>query len=375
MWRGWAFRDTPTVDNSEATDSSDDSYKSGPPGTPEEEVASGLSDFRQAADQLATEQTLAGTVVALTAKMPPKVPYDKENKDDGEDYYKRTGNIKLEWDPDVQFWFNAIEAQMKQAQVFSQWTKREVLMPLLPKDILEEVRHLFRLSQEEAGTTPYYDIKQAIIKIFGKKPQDGIDKALTRTLTNRPSHLAKQIMDDICRCRPALNCPCCANQVYGLLRRQLPTAVRNSIAGQAFNKNTYQEVLDEADEVYYSNKDQPAVAAVQAAQTQSEKSEIAALREEVAALRNFRKNQGGQNQGGQGRGGGQSNGRGQGQTGQGRGGGAGRGGRGRGPRHSDNPPPQSCKVHWLHGKSSWHCAAPQTCPWASFTVPKPTGNN
>ena len=370
MW-GWNLRNHPLRNYNESSSSSEDSPYESPPGTPVE----GLAEYRQASDQLASAQALEGAAQVLAAKMPPKVPYDKENKDDGEDYWKRTGSIKLEWDPDVQFWFNAIEAQLRQAQVFSQWTKREVLMPLLPKEIMEEVKHLFRLSQEEAGNTPYYDIKQAIIKIFGKKPQDGIDKALTRTLTNRPSHLAKQIIDDICKCRPALNCPCCANQVFGLLRRQLPTAVRNSIAGQPFNKSTYQEVLDEADEVYYSNKDQPAVAAVQAQASQSEKSEIAALREEVAALRNFRKSQGGQGQGGQSRGGGQSNGRGQGQAGQGRGGGAGRGGRGRGPRHSDNPPPQSCKVHWLHGKNSWHCAAPQTCPWANFTVPKPTGNN
>ena len=45
-------------------------------------------------------------------RTPPPVPimvnYDAEDREDGEDYYKRVGLIKLEWDSDVQYWFNSI---------------------------------------------------------------------------------------------------------------------------------------------------------------------------------------------------------------------------------------------------------------------------
>ena len=137
MW-GWNLRNHPLRNYNESSSSSEDSPYESPPGTPVE----GLAEYRQASDQLASAQALEGAAQVLAAKMPPKVPYDKENKDDGEDYWKRTGSIKLEWDPDVQFWFNAIEAQLRQAQVFSQWSKREVLMPLLPKEIMEEVKQI-----------------------------------------------------------------------------------------------------------------------------------------------------------------------------------------------------------------------------------------
>ena len=92
------------------------------------------------------------------------VNYDMENKEDGEDYYKCVGLIKLAWDPDPNYWFNSIEASLRQAQVFSQWTKREILQTLLPDHVREEVRYLLRLPKDEAGDTPYKDIKDAIDK-------------------------------------------------------------------------------------------------------------------------------------------------------------------------------------------------------------------
>ena len=98
------------------------------------------------------------------------VNYDAEDKEDGEDYYKRVGMIKLAWDPDVEYWFNSIEASLRQAQVFRQWTKREILQTLLPDEVREEVRYLLRLPKDKAGATPYKDIKDALIEIFAPKP-------------------------------------------------------------------------------------------------------------------------------------------------------------------------------------------------------------
>ena len=142
---------------------------------------------------------------ADSGRQSPQIPaimvnYDVEDKEDGEDYYKRVGMIKLAWDPDVHYWFNSIEASLRQAQVFSQWTKREILQTLLPDEVREEVRYLLRLPRDKAGITPYKDIKDALIEIFAPKPEDSIDKALKLVLTSRPSLLGKQLIEVVCKC-------------------------------------------------------------------------------------------------------------------------------------------------------------------------------
>ena len=312
----------------------------------------------------------------VEVQVPVNMPYDSEDANDGADYYKLVGNIKLEWDPDVHFWFNAVEASLKRAQVFKQWTKREMLMPLLPPHVLNEVRHLYRLPEDEAGDLPYKTVKQAIIKKFGRKPQESVDKALSRVLTSDPSSLARELIEDICKCKPALDCKCCADVVIGLLRKQLPIPVRNAIAGRQFNKDTYQSVLDHADEVFNSNKpDGVAVAAVAAA-PEATSSKPA---QEVASVR------GGGN-GGRGNGRGARGGSGNGRGGRGfRGGGrgSGRGGGGgynnqpqsnltsnKGPRHADSPPLEACQTHWTFGKSATYCRKPHTCPWKQYIQPE-----
>ena len=226
-------------------------------------------------------------VNAPALRPPIMVAYDVENKEDGEDYFNRLKLVKAEWDPDVMFWFNAVEAQMKRAQIFKQWTKRETLMTLLPANVLSEVRYLYRLSETEAGNKPYKDIKDAIIKIFAPKPKDSIDKALSRVLTVRPSLLGKQLIEDICKCKPALKSQCCADVVFGLFRRQLPTAVRNKIAGEIFSKDTYQEVFDIADDVFESNKADSNGASTVAAVSATESAaggDVAAIRSSPAQV-------------------------------------------------------------------------------------------
>ena len=125
---------------------------------------------------------------------------------------------------------------------------------MLPDHVRDEVRYLLRLPQDQAGDLPYKDIKDAIIDIFQPKPEDSMDRALKRVLTTRPSMLAKQLIEDLCSCKPALNSQCCANNVLGLFRRQLPTAVRNAIADKPFTKDNYKAVLRLADQVYVSNQ-------------------------------------------------------------------------------------------------------------------------
>ena len=408
MW-GWGKRNLPTVnyveDSSEEykstcdSDSDSNSQLSPPPGTPLDESPDGLGQLRETADQLNASLRIQEVADRLRSEMPPKVPYDLEDKEDGEDYYKRISNIKLQWDPDVEYWFNSIEASMRHATVHSQWTKREVLQSLLPDNVRDEVRYLLRLPEDKAGTTPYKDVKVAIIELFGPKPQDAIDKALTRVLTTRPSALGKQLIDDICKCSPQLKSQCCADIVFGLFRRQMPTAVRNALARETFNHKNYTEVFTLADKVFHSNKGEaPSVSAVRPIATGSAAAvaatpaaeaaapvvtvspEIAALQAEVAALK--KANRGGGRGGRNNRGGGNQNwGGGNQSSGSNRGGnrGGGCGGRGgqsaqggRGPRHPDSPPNSACQVHWQRGRGAWWCADPQNCPWKDITTPRPT---
>ena len=99
-----------------------------------------------AAAQAAAAAAAAAAAEAAEAAERARIAAEKLKKfedadyPDGEDYYKRTGMIKLKWDKDPTFWFNSIEASLKRATVNSQWTKREMLMHLLPEQVMEEVK-------------------------------------------------------------------------------------------------------------------------------------------------------------------------------------------------------------------------------------------
>ena len=221
-------------------------------------------------------------------------------------------------------------------------------MNLLPKHVINECRPLLRLNETEAGTLPYWDLKQEILKIYKPKPHDAIDKALSRTLTTRPSALGKQLIDDVCKCRPVLKSQCCADIVFGLFRRQLPIPVRNQIANKSFTKDTYKDIFDHADEVFISNKSDnaPAVAAVSADQ----EPEVAAISRRGGIPNQNRNSNGGgnssnsssKNKNNRYQNSSKNQNQGQGQPDS------------RGPRHPDGPPPQSCRVHWQHGKSAFY---------------------
>ena len=248
-------------------------------------------------------------------------------------------------------------------------------MTLLPANVRDEVRYLLRLSQDEAGNIPYKDLKTAIIKLFAPKPQDSVDRALKRVLTGRPSKLAKDLIEDLCKCKPALNSPCCANIVLGHWRRHLPTAVRNAIADKVFNKDTYQSVLDHADEVFSSNK--PEAGAASVAAVTSATVDPMAQSAEVAAIRGGARGNG---RGGRGWRGGRFNRGGRGNRGNAnsgtrdsngaQGGNQSQGAQGgnKGPKHPDGPPDSVCQSHHTFGKSATFCRKPLSCPWKNFIV-------
>ena len=152
----------------------------------------------------------------------------------------------------------------------------------------------------------------------------------------------------------------CAQIVLGIWRRSLPSVVRNQIADMSFSAATYEAVFDKADSVWTANAANTTVVAA----LSKDKTEVAAS--------SFRGGRGGNRGGGANRGQ-QSGTRGGGQN---RGGGQGGGSQqnGRGPRHPDNPPPTSCKLHWKFGKAAWRCSDRHSCPWRDYESPKPRHN-
>ena len=164
-----------------------------------------------------------------------------------------------------------------------------------------------------------------------------------------------------------------------------------------FTKDNFNAIIKKADAVYISTPKRPtgiSVAAVQSgfplqsdvsveeahnnafnlgAVGDGDAEVLAATHQMVAAMQrsSFRGSQRGQGRGGRrgGRGGNRGN----------RGGSSGGGGSQPAAnrwshltRHPDNPPPSSCRKHYVYGKSAHWCEEPGTCPWRQFFTPKPT---
>ena len=286
--------------------------------------------------------------------------YDMENGEDEAGAIANARDVKLPFNKnDIKLWFSLIESKMQFAGLKAQWSKRQVLVQLIPPEFHSDFKKFLIQQKDEAGRTPYKSLKDAIIKKFGPRKADGFDKAISRVMTGSPSELGHHIVNDICpETNPLTGCHC-ADVVLGIWRRSLPSVCRNAIADMDFSAGTYTAVFDKADAVWTANAaSTPVVAAIGKPNGTAE----------VAAVQNKkppRGGRGGANQRGSGRGGNRGN----------RGGGSGGGrGRGRGPRHADNPPGQACDVHWTHGKSAWFCADRHNCPWRDYESPRPKDN-
>ena len=209
--------------------------------------------------------------------------FDREDGTDGKEAMKNLATVSVAFDKeDLYFWFTQLEGQLEMIEVKSQWMKRLAMQKFLPLDYQTEIKSLLRLSKTEAGNDIYYKIKQELLELFGQKPEDSYIRAKNRVLTGKPSQLGKALVDDICDKKAKLDGCCCAKIVWGMFREALPIVIRNHIAQEPFNKDTYKEVFRMADKVWDSNigpeplpsrpvaattvaasKDQPEVAAVQ----------------------------------------------------------------------------------------------------------------
>ena len=282
------------------------------------------------------------------------VNYDQAHEEDDPGAIQNARDVRLPFNKhDVSLWFSLIESKMQFAGLKNQWSKRQVLVQLLPADLHNDFKRYLVQQESDTNNDAYYQLKKAIIKRMGPKRADGFDKAIARVMNGTPSQLGLQIINDICPSVSPLTGCHCADVVLGIWRRSLPVNVRNSVADMDFNATTYGAVFDKADAVWASNSSTTVTAALTA--------EVAA----VSGRGGRRNNRGGAAsvpQRGGNRGGGA------------RGGSGGGRGRGRGPRHSDLPPQNACDVHWRHGKGAWHCADRHSCPWRDFESPKPRHN-
>ena len=285
------------------------------------------------------------------------------------DALKALANHKFN-EPELQYWFNRAEILMAAAGVKKNFTKLQVISTCLPPHVNSEVRYLLSMAESEfPENDAYKQLKTQVLTIFGPKRDKMIEDALNLTLTGKPSVLARALVNKICKHN--LECDCCPDIILCLWKRHLSTTVRAGIAHLKFNKETFAQVVQLADDIHAdanpsANLKTYPVAAVQADNLDETQPAIPYASQEVAAIR-------GSSGRGSGRGGGGRGNRGNRGGGRGRGGGGGQGqGRGgrRGTRHPDGPPDSACSMHFRWGKSSHFCTDPLNCPWKDFIAPK-----
>ena len=309
-----------------------------------------------------------GEVGAVGEELPEvaaMVDFDAENKEDGEKSQDYARSIKVDFNKqDIVYWFSELEGEMEMASVGSQWLKRTILQRNLPQKQKEDVKAYLSLPKSGAGEDIYLKIKNELVRIYAPKPSESYKRALTRQMVGLPSQLGMQIMNDVCKKATKLDGCCCDGAVLALWSLQLPSNIRAHISGKVFNKNTYKQVFQDADEVYLSSK-QVTVAALMSessrgasaldetlpAFSQQNQPQVAAVSSNKGSNSNSGSGNGGKNKKNKNKNQNQS----------------------RGQKHNsvpDNLAEKMCDRHYRHGAGAWYCLQPSSCPWASKTTSK-----
>ena len=176
-------------------------------------------------------------------------PVKDANFPDDDEAWKK--ELKLKFDRhDVKYWINKTENDMKKFGINSQWSKRSAIEGVLPDDVIDELKPLLRLTEDEAGDNIYALVRQEILTLFGPREEDAFKKAMSLRLTGKPSALGKQLIHAICPgAKPFESCHC-ARMVYGFWEAQMTLPIKTMLAGKSFNVDTYQEIFTLADEVF-----------------------------------------------------------------------------------------------------------------------------
>ena len=193
------------------------------------------------------------------------VNYDQENADDDAGAIANARDVKLPFNKhDIKLWFSLVESKMQFAGIKKQWSKRQVVIQLIPAEFHNDFKQYLIMQETDAGEDAYFRLKTAMVMQFGPKQADSFDKAISRVMTGTPSQLGRQILNDVCPgINPLTGCHC-ADMVLGVWRRNLPSVVRNAVADMDFNANTFAAVLDRADKTWSSNNASTPVASLRA---------------------------------------------------------------------------------------------------------------
>ena len=77
---------------------------------------------------------------------------------------------------EVDYFFNAAEAEMKKIGINRQWDKKNAIAGLLPDSILQECMPILRLLEPEAGDHIYKDLKHEILSLYDPREEDAFKK-------------------------------------------------------------------------------------------------------------------------------------------------------------------------------------------------------
>ena len=356
---------------------------------PTDESASDES-VRQPVDVTAgNDATASGSGGGVVPPPPPKMTdYDVTDTADETSAQQEARAIKLAFDrQDVKAWLTRFEIRLEFAGVRSQWLKRLCLENVLPEDIASSCKDYFSMPKSEctgASANIYKLCKSRILEVYGPKPEEDFDKALTIVMTGLPSAAAKEIRDLICDQKVKLTNCCCAKQVSATWKKLLPAHVRAQIAGMDM-KTQFDLMIKKADDTYNAIKAEAGAAAQPVALITPGKPQVTAdfdtsadapaldqmshLADQIAAFnKSYKKAQNSsKGRGGGGRGAQQKRG---GSNGSSRGlAGKPQPKQNKGNPHPDGPPDNACHIHWQYGRSAFRCAKPDQCPWANYTAP------
>ena len=311
------------------------------------------------------------------------LPVDESDFENDPESWKK--ELKLKFEPhDIHYWFNSVESQLKKYGINRQWDKKDAIVPLLPEEVVDEIKPLLRLTQAEVSDHIYKDIKTEIISLYGPREEDAFKKAMALKMSGKPSAFGKKLLHIICPGSKPLETCHCARMVFGFWEAQLSAPVKTKISGQPFNHATYQSIFKQADEAWLANGGSTSTPAVVAAVSTDTKPSDPNDAPQVSAV---------QRGGGRGRGP-----RNRGNRGNGRGTYNNNSNRSneaqntntnnsnssnsttntnakphqRGTKHPDLPKNAgwACAQHWKKGRGAPYCSDPLVCQWVNVVAPR-----
>ena len=145
-------------------------------------------------------------------EMPATPNYDAQHADDeaANAMEKAVNMLKnFQWNQeDIKFYFSQVEIKMKSAGVKSNFTKLQVLSTILPPKAINAIKTILKKQESEfANKDAYLQAKNKLLRVFGACENADFERAMARVMTDKPSQLAEELINDLCD-RELKNCCC-----------------------------------------------------------------------------------------------------------------------------------------------------------------------